>query len=132
MPKLNRLSNKQIEYLKHRTAGSTKRDAVKRAYNVSPTASNKSLDNMASAIEKSPLVLEVLESMNEQAQDSIRTVLEHSTEFSKSGDKTGALYATVALQASNSVLDRIHGKAKQSIDIQSTSVNLNIDLTMGD
>lgn len=125
---VRRLTPKQKAYVKMIAAGATKRDAVKAAYNVTnPT--NSTASNLAQAVERSPAVLAVLEKMNIKAQQSIEQVMDASVAFAKQGDKEGAMYAGVAVQAANSVLDRLHGKAKQSIDVTSKSVNINVDLS---
>jgi len=52
-----------------------------------------------------------------------------STDYAMTGTKEGAMYATVAERTANSILDRLHGKATQNVNLQSTSVNINVDLS---
>jgi len=124
-----RLTGKEQKYINAIAQGSTRRSAVRQAYDVKDDVSVKTLDNMAQRIEKRPEVLAVLQANELVAQEVVADVMNYSRELGKSGSKEGGQYARVALDGANSLLDRIHGKAKQSIDVQSTSVNINIDLT---
>lgn len=112
--------------------GHTKRDAVKIAYDVSPDASIASVDQMAQKVEKREPVLHILKQAEQEAQEALIDVMRYSSKLGSSGTRDGASYANVAVTASNSVLDRIHGKAKQSIDMQVNSVTIDIDLTSDD
>lgn len=129
---LRQLTGKEREYVRHRIEHPTapKSASVKAVYDVSPTIKDETLRKMAQKIEHRAPVLAVLTKQAERAEELLTTLMEDTAVLSKSGTKEGAQYAGVAERVINSVLDRIHGKAKQSIDVQSTSVNLNIDLTM--
>lgn len=124
-----RVTAKEKGYVAAIAEGKTKRDAVRTAYNVNPLASVKTLDKMAANIEKRPVVLALLNKHEEEAQESVLDVMRYSRDWGKSGTKDGAQYARVALDGANSLLDRVHGKAKQSVEVTSTAVNLNIDLS---
>lgn len=66
---------------------------------------------------------------SQQAENTVLEVMDYSNRYGKQGGKEGASYATVALNSAKDILDRVHGKARQQIDVQSTSVNINIDLS---
>lgn len=120
-----------VKYLNdHPTA--TKREAIRAVYDVKDGVAVKTLDNMARNIEKRKPVLAILEKQSDRAQELLTVLMEDTASLSKSGTKEGAQYAGVAEKVMNSLLDRVHGKAKQSIDVQSTSVNVNVDLTLND
>lgn len=106
----------------------TKVEAVKSAYDLK-TGNEGTAYALAAQVSKSPAVMEVLESMNVEAQESLKNVLRASTSFAQEGTRDGATYAGVAVTAANTILDRLHGKARQQIDVQSTAVNINIDLS---
>ena len=108
----------------------TRRDEERNSYDVKSGVSVKTLDNMASRIEKRPQVLAVLQAHEIEAQETVTDVMQYSRDIGRNGGKEGGQYARVALDGANSLLDRIHGKAMQSVQVQSTSVNINIDLTM--
>lgn len=124
-----RLTAKEKRYVEAIAEGKTRRDAVRGAYDVKPDGSVKTLDKMADLIEKRPAVMALLQRHEEEAQQSVIDVMRYAREYGSTRDRDGAQYARVALDGANSLLDRIHGKAKQSIDVQSTTVNINIDLS---
>ena len=126
---LRPLTYKEIGYIRDRVGGKTQRQAVLDNYNIKPGASTNTLDNMAAKIEKRPSVLAVLEKNQEEAQQTVLDVMRYSREIGKGGGKDGASYARVAVDGANSLLDRVHGKAKQQLEIQSTSLAISIDLT---
>ena len=125
------LTGKERAYVQYRIENplSTKAEAVKAVYDVKPDVKTKTLENMASTIEKRPPVLAILTNHAERAEELLTELMETTVKFSTTGSKEGAQYAGVAERTLNSVLDRVHGKAKQSIDITSKSVSINVDLT---
>ena len=125
-----RLTGKEKEYIRGIASGKTRRQAVRDSYDVKSGVSLKTLDNMASRIEKRPQVLAVLQQHETEAQQTVTDVMQYSRDIGRNGTKEGGQYARVALDGANSILDRLHGKAMQSVQVQSTSVNINIDLTM--
>ncbi len=78
---------------------------------------------------KNPKVQAYLQKHSQRAEDVMLEVMEYSRIYGKTGGKEGAAYAAVAVTVAKDVFDRIHGKATQKIETQSTSVNVNIDLT---
>lgn len=100
--------------------------AVQKGYNVKDknVAMTIASENM-----RKPQIMRYLEKHSEQAENTVIEVMEYSKKLGKTGDKAGASYASVALASANSILDRVHGKPKQSIDLTSKSVVLNVDLT---
>lgn len=123
-----RLTKKQKKFVANIAAGMTKVDAVKDAYDVK-SDNYTTHSSLASQVSRSPAVMEVLEAMNVEAQESLKDVLRASSRFAQEGTRDGATYAGVAVTAANTILDRLHGKARQQIDVQSTAVNINIDLS---
>lgn len=126
--KKRRLSGKELGYLRSIAQGKTRRQAVLENYDVKDDIKSHTLDNMASAIEKRPQVLEALEAYQVQAQQTVIDVVEYSKAFGATGSKEGAQYARVAVDGANSLIDRIHGKARQQIDVQSTTLAINVNL----
>lgn len=126
---LRPLTPKEQRYLENRASGMTKKDAVREAYAVSEDIKHHTLENMARKIETRPPVLAALTAQSERAQELLTTLMEDTAVLSKSGTKEGAQYAGVAERVMNSILDRVHGKAMQQIQLQSTSVNINVDLS---
>lgn len=87
--------------------------------------------NIKNLIIKRPDVMAVLARHSEKAQENLVEIAEYSKNLGKTGDKAGAAYAAVAVSANDKILDRIHGKARQQVDITTKAVTLNIDLTAG-
>lgn len=56
-------------------------------------------------------------------------IAKYSKEFGSDGGRDGAPYAEVARKINESILDRTYGKARQQVEVTSTSLNLTIDLT---
>lgn len=127
--KLRPLTGKEYKYVKARMEGMTKKDAVKAAYDVKPDIKHHTLEEMARKIEQRAPVLAILEKQSERAQELLGALMEDTASLSKTGTKEGAMYAGVAERVINSLLDRVHGKAKQSIDVTSRAVNINVDLS---
>lgn len=132
-PKKRRLTSKEIGYVTAIASGMTRRDAVKASYDVKDDISRHTLDNMASAIEKRPEVLNILLKHEQEAQETVADVMRYSRELGATGSKEGAQYARVAVDSGNSILDRLHGKATTVVEAHSTAVSFTIDLSgMGD
>lgn len=125
------LTEKERAYVEYRIRNprATKKEAMKATADVRRDLSDKTYNNMATAIEKRPAVLAVLTEHAEKSERMLVQLAEAVTEYAMTGTKEGAMYASTAERVLNSMLDRVHGKAKQSIDIQSTAVNINIDLS---
>lgn len=88
------------------------------------TASQIAHDNLSK-----PSILLELSKHSQTAELVVVEVMNTSNKFSKTGDKSGSAYASVALQAANSLLDRLHGRATQRTEQRSEVVTLNIDLS---
>lgn len=125
------LTGKERAYIEYRVENptSTKAEAIRAVYDVSETTKKKTLENMASTIEKRPAVLAVLNKHAIEAEETLADVMKYSRIHGSSGTKEGASYAQVAERTANSILDRLHGKAMQQIQMNSTSVNINVDLS---
>lgn len=127
-----RLTAREKGYIRSIAEGKTRRQAIRDNYNVKPDGSVKTLDKMADLIEKRPLVLEVLQRNEREAQETITDVMQYSRRYGATRDRDGAQYARVAIDGANSILDRLHGKARQQVDVQATSLSINIDLSSDD
>lgn len=89
----------------------------------------KTASTRLSEIRKKPEVMAILHEYEEKAQRGLVEVADYSTKLGKMGGKDGAAYASVALTAHDKILDRVHGRAKQSLDVTTRSVTINMDLT---
>lgn len=91
--------------------------------------SERSASVRAAELKKRDNVMAVLEAHATKAEANIVDIAEYSTKLGKTGGKDGAAYAGVALAANDKILDRVHGKAKQTLDVTTKSVTINMDLT---
>lgn len=110
-------------------SGLTRRDAIRQAYDVKPDGSVKTLDKMAELIEKRPAVLELLHKHEMEAQEAVLDIMRYAKDYGSTRDRDGAVYARVAMDGANSLLDRIHGKATTVVEQHTTGVTLTIDLS---
>jgi len=78
---------------------------------------------------RKPNVQLELAKYSQDAELTVFNLMKQSEKYADNPDKEGAAHASVALAAAKDILDRVHGKAKQQIDMQSTGVVLTIDLT---
>lgn len=129
--KLRNLTGKERAYIQHRIEHPTapKSQAVKAVYDVKADVKDETLRKMAQKIEHRAPVLKILNEHAERAEQLLTELVEDTVMFSKTGTKEGAQYAGVAERTLNSILDRVHGKAKQTVDITTKSVNINVDLS---
>jgi hypothetical protein len=89
----------------------------------------KTAHEEASRTARIPQVKLELDKYSAKAESTVLEVMELSKEYAHKGNTAGASYANTALQAANSILDRVHGKATQRVETQTRAVVLNIDLT---
>jgi len=87
--------------------------AAKMVYNATTdnSASVQAYDNL-----RNPKIMAYMQIHADKASKKIITLVDSEKE-------------EIALRASQDILDRTYGKAKQSMEVQSTSVNILIDLT---
>ena len=123
-----KLTRKQKAFADQLIANPTmsgKAAALKAYGNIAPgTAEQVAHYNM-----KSPLVQAYMQKHSELAQEAMLELLANSRQFAKGGDRDGAAYAGVAFNIAKDIMDRVHGKATQKIEQQSTSVTISIDLS---
>lgn len=100
--------------------------AAEHAYNVT---TRHAAEQIAHENMRKPEILLELSKHSQTAEYTLLEVMNTSKGYSKLGNTAGASYATTAIQAANSILDRLHGKATSKVEATSTSVVLNIDLT---
>ncbi len=101
-------------------------EATKRTYNVT---TQRSAEVVASENLSKPEIMSYLVANAETAENTVLDVMNYSRELGKSGDKSGASYASVALASAKEVLDRVHGKSVTKIDATTKAVVINVDLT---
>ena len=100
--------------------------AVAETYNVK---TRRTAEVMASENLRKPEILAYLHANAETAENTVLDVMNYSRELGKSGDKSGANYASVALASAKEVLDRVHGKSVTKIHATTKAVVINVDLT---
>lgn len=110
----------------------SKSEAYVRAFNVRPGTQLKSVRESASRAFKKPQVLAYLAKYSDKAERDLVEVTEYAKNYGSQGGRDGASYAAVASSNLNSILDRIHGKARQTTDINIQSTNITIDLSGGE
>lgn len=89
----------------------------------------KTASSRVGELRKRPAVMAILHEYEENAQKGLVEVADYSTKLGKMGGKEGAAYASVALTAHDKILDRVHGRAKQQVDVTTRAVTVNMDLT---
>lgn len=108
----------------------TAKDTVKKAYSEAGVEiDDKAASRRVTALKQKESVISALELAQNRAQQDIVEIADYTKEHGKSFSKEGAAYANVALAANKEILDRTMGKAKQSIDVTTRAVTVNIDLT---
>jgi len=110
--------------------GMSKTDAYIHAYQHNGT--RKTASEEASRTASLPQVKLELAKHSNLAESKLIEILEYSSKYGreKNGSKEqGSAYASVAVSVAKDILDRVHGKATQKLEHQSTAVTLNIDLT---
>lgn len=129
---LKPLTRKQAAFVKHLVDNpkASATAAVQATYgrNDKPVDRNTAA-NIASTNLSKPNILNELAKHSSNAEYTLIELMEVSKEYAKEGGRDGASYASVAVQTANSILDRVHGKATQRIEQQSTAVVIQIDLT---
>lgn len=101
----------------------TNRQAYLQAYNVKPTTTPKTIDVEASRTLAKPQVQSELAKYTNLLENTLITTVRDWGNHEKPRQREIAQNAVFFMH------DKIHGKAKQSIDVQSTSVKLTLDLT---
>lgn len=101
-------------------------EAARHAYNTS----NDNVSRVVASenLTKPNIKLE-LAKHSRTAENTLLKVMDYSSNYGSEGGREGASYAAVAISAARDILDRVHGKATQRIEQQSTSVNLNLNLS---
>lgn len=125
---LKPLTRKQKLFVQHiiDNPKSSGKAAAIAAYN---TTTEKSAEVIASENLRKPEIMAFLDEHARLAKETVLDVIETSRRHMNSGTKDGAAYAAVALNGGKDILDRVYGKAKQSLEVNSTSITLSIDLS---
>lgn len=113
LPKLTRKQSSFVKQMLDNPKQSATQAILNSDYNVS---TYDSAGQLASENLRKPQVLAHLIANSERAESKIVSLIESEKE-------------EIALNASKDILDRVHGKATQRVETQSTSVNISIDLT---
>lgn len=122
------LTNKQQEFVRGIVEDKlNKTEAYIQAYDHKGT--RKTANEEATRTARKPQVKIALDDYTDKAKLAVLEVLDIGLKYGKLGGKEGASYLSTALQASNSVIDRVEGKAQQRINVTSTAVTLSLDLT---
>lgn len=124
-PKLTRKENAVIHHIVTNPKSSAT-EAVMQAYDVKRRETARV---MAHELTHKPSVMAELAKYSTEAELTVLDVMAYSKDYGRDGGKDGASYASVALQAANSVLDRLHGKATQKTENATIAVTLNVDLS---
>lgn len=107
-----------------------KASATKAAIAAYNTSTNHSAEVIANENLRKPEIMAELAKYDSTAQNTVIEIMQYSKEKGKIlENQAGATYSSVGLQAANSLLDRLHGRAKQTVETSSTVVTLAIDLT---
>lgn len=101
----------------------TIKDAYKQAYNVKPTTSDKTISVEATRTLAKPQIQSELAKYTNLVEDTLITTVKDW------GRSDNTRQREIAQQASMFIHDKVHGKAKQSVDVQNTTVKLVLDLT---
>lgn len=104
----------------------TYRQASREAY---PDAADITLDTIGYRNKNNPMIQAYMQKHSDIATKAMMETLEVSRVHAKKGNTAGAAYAGVVANISKDIHDRVYGKATQKIDVQSTKVSVNIDLT---
>lgn len=124
--KIRPLTRKQAafvrELVEHPKLSATKA-AIRAGY------SDRAARQIATETLSKPAVQLELAKYTRTAEDALRDVLELSRDRMTEDKGRAVDWAVNARQTADSILDRVHGKAKQSLDVTSTAVTLNIDLS---
>lgn len=123
--KPNRTEKKLVDYLVKNPKATRKEAGLA----VLRTTNPNSAAALASRMLNKPHVAAYLEEHMSLAQGAMIDLLQDSREFASEGGRDGASYAAVAVTIAKDIMDRGYGKATQKVEMQSTAVNLNIDLT---
>lgn len=101
----------------------TIKQAYRQAYNVKPTTSDKTVSVEASRTLAKPQIQSELAKYTNLLENTLITTVKDWGNHDKPRQRE------IAQQAVMYMHDKIHGKAKQSIDVVSTTVKLSLDFT---
>lgn len=120
--KLPKLTRKQQAFVTH-ILENPKDSNTKAAQIAYPSVTQRSAEQIAYENLKKPEIIMALG----KANNMVEQVLIQTVDQYKDSDKQWE--RTLANDNAKWIHDKLHGKAKQQIDVNSTSVTLNIDLT---
>lgn len=125
--KMRPLTRKQAAFVRHMVEN-PKDSATTAAFNTYDVKTRRTAEVIASENLMKPEIRLELAKYSNDAEMTVLEVMETSRNKMHSDERRGVDWGTLAQRTAESLLDRVHGKAKQSIDITSKSVNININL----
>lgn len=125
--RLHKLTGKQKAFADAILAN-PKRPAYVAAGEAYETVDTDTQMSIASENLRKPQIMAYLSDRAQEAEIVLFDTMQRSNELIE----TAPGYATAAIAAANSVLDRVHGKATQRIESTSTRLTISIDLTQED
>lgn len=134
-PPLNKslkpLTRKQAQFVQElvKNPKQSAAKAAQKVYGRNKTPNINTAAAIASENLTKPNVMLELSKYSQTAELVILEVLEESRKRMKEDKSRAVDWANSARQTADSLLDRVHGKATQKVEQQSTTVTLNIDLT---
>lgn len=126
-PKDIPLTHKQAEFVQELLTNpkATKSSAYKKAYNTS-NMKPETINREAFATARKPQVMSRLANYNDLVEGAItKTVSDWK-------DEDNSRKREIAMQNAQYIHDKIHGRSKQQVEVQSQQVTINIDLTGSD
>lgn len=121
-PKLTRKQRAFVDFIK----ANPKKSATEAAMQSYDAKNRRVAENIATENMRKPAIQAILREADAQAQESIISIMNTSTELRKD-----SRHAEVALKAAQDIQNRLHGMPKQQLDIQSQVLNITLDLTGG-
>jgi hypothetical protein len=122
------LTRKQAAFVRE-LVENPKQSATKAAAKTYSVSNLNVARSMAAENLAKPAVMLELAKHSKTAEQALTEVLSLSSQRMTEDKPRAVDWAVNTRQTADSILDRIHGKAKQSVDVTSTAVTLNIDLS---
>jgi len=126
-PSIKPLTKKQQIFVQHLVDNpkASAAEAARQAYNLKGTKKQIAKTSSVIAAENlaKPSIVTELSKYNNLIENTLINTINDYKESEKLGQRT------LAVDTAKYVHDKIHGRAKQQLDVNTTSVSINIDLT---
>jgi len=124
-PKDRPLTRKQAAFVEELLTNpkATKTSAYKKAYNISPFTKKESVYRQAIETSQKPQIVSRLANYNDLVEGAITQTV------SDWKDEDNSRKREIAMQNAQYIHDKIHGRSKQQVEVQSQQVTISIDLT---